>query len=32
MLDLTVLSPLIISAAAIYLFFRWVVFDMNSHQ
>lgn len=30
MLDLPVLMPLVISFAAIYLFFRWVVFDMNS--
>lgn len=30
MLDLPVLMPLVISFAAIYLFFLWVVFDMNS--
>lgn len=30
MLDLPLLTPLLISFAAIYLFFRWVVSDMNS--
>jgi hypothetical protein len=29
MLDLSVLTPLVIVSAAVYLFFRWVVSDMN---
>ena len=30
MLDLSFLTPLLLNFGAIYLFFRWVVFDMNA--